>query len=119
MNETSPGVRFRKAPDRRRSRRLPVSLTIELKDAYGFSFQAARDLSPGGAFFDRAIPHPVGQRLAVSFTLPTDPKPFVCMGEVVNVPDQTRFGMGVRFLDLEPGETERLASLIRQLEKRG
>src|SRR5438270_3784010 len=96
--------------ERRRASRVPVSITIELRNERGFSLHASSNLSVGGAFFDRSIPHPVGAKVTVSFTLPGDAKPIVCQGEVVNVPDTKSFGMGVRFLDLGGPDRARLAA---------
>jgi uncharacterized protein (TIGR02266 family) len=99
--------------ERRSASRVPVAITIELRNAHGFSLHASSNLSVGGAFFDLAIPHPVGETVAVSFSLPGDEKPIICTGEVVNVPDSTRFGMGVRFTDLSEQDKRRLEAFTR------
>ena len=100
--------------ERRKSPRVPVSLAVELRDSRGFSLHSASDLSAGGLFFDRAIPHPIGAKVTVAFKLPGDDRSIVCMGEVANVPDEKSFGMGVRFLDLQPADRDRLQAFIRQ-----
>ncbi len=93
--------------DRRRAARVPVSIPIEIRDPHGFSLHSTTDLSPGGAFFGRSIPNPVGSRVTVSVNLPGE-LPIVCEGEVVNVPDKTNFGMGVRFLNMTTQDQLRL-----------
>lgn len=98
--------------ERRKSKRIEVSLAVELRDARGFSLHSSRDISIGGLFFDRAIPHPVGSKVTVAFKLPGDDKSIVCQGEVANVPDEKSFGMGVRFLDLNPTDRDRLQAFI-------
>lgn len=105
--------------ERRKSSRLNLAIAVEVRDERGFSLHSSRDLSVGGAFFDRAIPHPVGARVQVSFTLPGDDRPLECAAEVVNVPDSTRFGMGVRFLDLRPDDAERLRAFLDELSGGG
>lgn len=100
------------SPERRSASRVPVAITIELRNERGFSLHASSNLSAGGAFFDRSIPHPVGEKVTVSFSLPGDARPIMCQGEVVNIPDTKSFGMGVRFLDLAGPDRERLESFV-------
>lgn len=112
MNDAPvPGLAF---PERRKAVRLPVAIPIELRHDRGFSLYATSDLSEGGAFFPRSIPHPVGARLSLSFRLPGDALTVSCAGEVVNVPDQQQLGMGVRFLDLSSDDAARLAAFTQQ-----
>jgi uncharacterized protein (TIGR02266 family) len=101
--------------ERRRATRAHVVITVEVRDERGFSLHSTRDISSGGVFFDRAIPHPVGERVELSFTLPGEEKPFRCRGEVVNVPDKKGYGMGVRFLDLSGPDAVRLDAFARQM----
>jgi len=102
--------------DRRQYERVPVSLAVEVRDARGFSLHSSRDLSIGGVFFEFAIPHPVGERVELTFSLPGDHQPISCRGEVVNVPDATAFGMGIQFVDLRPADLTRLeAFVVREL----
>lgn len=108
MSETS---------ERRRATRLHAAIPIELRDDKGFSLHSSRDISVGGAFFDRSVPHAVGSRVVVSFTLPGERTPITCEGEVVNVPDKKSFGMGVRFVDLKAEDKKVLESFIRAVEK--
>jgi uncharacterized protein (TIGR02266 family) len=102
--------------DRRRAARVPVAITIELRNERGFSLHASSNLSVGGAFFDRSIPHPVGAKVTVTFSLPGDDTSIVCQGEVVNVPNANSFGMGVRFLNLSGADRERLETFTRGTE---
>lgn len=99
--------------DRRQHPRAPVSLAVELKDDHGFSIHSAHDLSTGGVFFDRAIPHAVGETIELSFTLPGDERAIRCRGEVVNVPDATDYGMGVRFMTMKPTDLKKLEEFIK------
>lgn len=98
--------------ERRRAVRVSVVIPIEVRDARGFSLHSSSDLSVGGVYFDRAIPHQVGSRVELSFNLPGDDRTVVCAGEVVNVPDTQSYGMGVRFIDLSAGDEAMLLSFI-------
>lgn len=98
--------------ERRRATRVTVNITVELRDKRGFSLHSTRDLSIGGVFFDRAIPHAVGERVQLSLSLPGDSRALRCEGEVVNVPNKQGYGMGVRFLNLSPVDVERLEAFL-------
>lgn len=101
--------------ERRGAVRVPVSMAVEVRDDRGFSFHSTRDLSASGCFFDRAIPHRVGARVGLSFTLPGDTRAIRCSGEVVNVPDAKSYGMGIRFLDLGPADAARIEAFAKSL----
>ena len=98
--------------ERRRAVRVSVVIPIEVRDAHGFSLHSCSDLSVGGVYFDRAIPHPVGSRVELSFNLPGDERAVRCGGEVVNVPDTHQYGMGVRFVDLTAADEAMLMEFI-------
>ena len=98
--------------ERRRAVRVSVVIPIEVRDAHGFSLHSCSDLSIGGVYFDRAIPHPVGSKVELSFNLPGEERAIRCGGEVVNVPDTHQYGMGVRFVDLSPADEAMLVAFI-------
>jgi uncharacterized protein (TIGR02266 family) len=101
--------------ERRQSERFAASIPVEVRDARGFTLHSTRDVSVGGVFFDRAIPHPVGAKVELSFTLPGDLQPIRCHGEVANVPDVKGYGMGIRFLDLSPVDAQRIEAFAREI----
>lgn len=101
--------------ERRRALRATVVIAVEVRDTRGFSLHSTRDISSGGLYFDRAIPHPVGARVQLAFSLPGDGKAIRCDGEVVNVPDKRGYGMGIRFLDMAPGDAQRIEHFAREL----
>jgi uncharacterized protein (TIGR02266 family) len=103
--------------ERRRAARVPAAIPVELRDRHGFSLHSSSDISSGGAFFDRSIPHRVGSKVTVSFTLPGEKEPIVCEGEVVNVPDKRSFGMGVRFLNVKEADQKKLDAFRDQDKK--
>jgi uncharacterized protein (TIGR02266 family) len=100
--------------ERRQAVRANVVIAIEVRDARGFSLHSTRDISSGGVFFDRAIPHAVGARVQLSFTLPGETKAIRCDGEVANVPDKHGYGMGIRFLDLAPADAAALEAFAKE-----
>lgn len=105
--------------ERRRKVRVNVSVPIEVRDERGFSFHSTRDLSASGCFFDRAIPHAVGARVALAFALPGEGRTIRCEGEVVNVPDRKGYGMGLRFLNLSPADEQRIEAFAQALLEGG
>jgi uncharacterized protein (TIGR02266 family) len=101
--------------ERRQDFRANVVIAVEVRDARGFSLHSTRDISRGGVYFDRAIPHSVGARVQLAFTLPGEAKAIRCDGEVVNVPDKQGYGMGIRFLDIAPADAESIESFAKEL----
>ena len=100
-------------PDRRRAERVPMRVAIEIHELGGFSLHSTDNLSEGGAFFDRAIPYPKGARVEVTLHLPGE-LPIQCLGEVVNLPSQGEFGMGLRFLGMLNMDRERLRAFTHR-----
>lgn len=101
--------------ERRRAARVPIVIPVELADERGFSLHSTSDLSVGGAFFARAIPHTVGAHIQVTLR-PPGIDPIRCEGEVANVPDAQSFGMGVRFVQLSDADRVRLEAFIQSQE---
>lgn len=95
--------------DKRRQRRIPVDLWIELEREGELYFQRAANLSVGGAYFAQTIPLPVGTRVQLRFSLPDDSRPVGCEGEIVTAQG---LGMGVHFLTLTEPDQARVEALI-------
>ncbi|MFO0599770.1 MAG: PilZ domain-containing protein [Myxococcaceae bacterium] len=100
--------------ERRTALRANVVIAVEVRDSRGFSLHSTRDISSGGLYFDRAIPHPVGARVQLAFTLPGETVAIRCDGEVVNVPDKRGYGMGIRFLDIAPSDANRIEAFAKE-----
>lgn len=105
--------------DRRQHHRVPLSIAIEVRDRRGFSLLSTRDLSAGGAYFDRSIPKAVGERVEIRFTLPGDMRAIRCEGEIANVPDSQGYGMGVRFINLSPADAAHISEFAHSVRKLG
>lgn len=97
------------ADDKRRQRRIPVEIWIEVEGEGELYFQRASNLSVGGAYFTQTFPLPIGTRAQLRFTLPGDERQIACHAEIVTTKE---LGMGVRFLDLAEADTQRIEALI-------
>ena len=102
--------------DRRAHSRGEASISMELTAGGDLYFHVSANISVGGAFFGRAIPHPVGTQVQVSFQLPTGGAPIRCAAEVVNLPERSGMGMGVRFQDLADEDRGRLEAFVSTLD---
>lgn len=98
----------RRFGERRHGPRVPVSLWVEEIKDDDLYFQQAGNLSVGGVFFERTIPHPIGTRVRLRFELPGMEGVIDTQGEVVSTPgDPSGLGAGVKFVQLDAVE-ERL-----------
>src|SRR6476661_1833573 len=97
------------AENKRRQKRIPVELWIEVESGGELYFQRASNLSIGGAYFTQTFPLPVGTHVELKFELPGDPVQIACKGEIVTARD---LGMGVQFLELKPQDLARIEKLI-------
>jgi len=98
----------RRKEERRKEKRVSVELWVEERDGDDKVFRRTGNLSAGGVYFDKALPHLPGKRLNLKIPLGAgDDVPVVRVwGEVVadGGPD---LGMGVKFLSFGgDGETE-------------
>lgn len=104
-------------PDRRGSDRVDIEMWVEESRERETYFQRCTNLSAGGLFLDRTIPHPVGTVVRLRFTLPDHGAPIETRGEIVNAADGERLGMGVKFLDLSEDLRARIAAFVAQGKK--
>jgi len=91
-------------PDRR-SDRVPLYISM--------------NVSGGGMFLITQDPFPPQTKLRISFNLPNDPDPIEATGEVVwrrterEAPERQP-GMGIRFVEIDQGDRERIRSFVRR-----
>jgi hypothetical protein len=97
------------AEDKRRQRRIPVEIWIDVDAGGELYFQRASNLSVGGAYFTKTFPLAVGRRVKLKFALPGEEANVECSAEIVNALD---LGMGVHFIDLKDADRIRIESLI-------
>lgn len=103
----------RRTDDRRRATRAPLDLWVEEERGNELYFRRTGNLSSGGVFFEQTIPHALGTRVKLRFTLPGETAVIEAMGEIVNTPQSTEgLGMGLKFLSLAPEHAERIESFI-------
>lgn len=105
----------RRTGERRSSQRISLEMWVEQTVGKELYFQHAANLSQGGIFLERTIPHPTGTVVNLRFTLPGDDKPISVRGEIVNTgTDGEELGMGVRFLELEASASERIRRFVER-----
>jgi uncharacterized protein (TIGR02266 family) len=94
---------------------------VEESSGQGCYFQRSANLSAGGIFLEKTIPHPIGTVVQLEFTLPGDDQPIKVAAEIVNALARPRqpqegsgdaLGMGLKFLALETSQAERIERLI-------
>jgi len=108
--------------ERRRTVRVPVQMFVEESplEAGGpeaVYFQRSSNLSPSGMFLENTVPHPVGTRVSLQFTLPGDSATIRVQAEIVSALEgEEQMGMGLRFVNPPADVQERLTAFIAQHE---
>jgi uncharacterized protein (TIGR02266 family) len=99
--------------ERRHGSRVPVQIWVEEKTERELYFQRSANLSTGGIYLENTIPHPVGTRVTLRFTLPGDEDKLEVRAEVAAaMTGEEEFGMGLKFVDLAPTATERIQQYV-------
>jgi uncharacterized protein (TIGR02266 family) len=107
----------RRAGERRRFARAPIDLWVEEERGNELYFRRTGNVSLGGVYFEQSIPHPLGTRVKLRFSLPGESDPIEAFGEIVNTPGvKDGLGMGLSFLQIEPPARARLAAFIDKHE---
>lgn len=103
----------RRSGDRRRAARAPLDLWVEEERGNELYFRRTGNVSVGGVYFEQTIPHAVGTKVKLRFSLPGDPEVIEAHGEIVNTPNvKDGLGMGLKFLDLSARDKQRLERFI-------
>ena len=103
--------------ERREHERVPVNLEVDYRSDDTFLFAYITDMSAMGIFIQTMTPKPPGTLLNLRFRT-KDGKQIDVQGRVIWInqphgPDSINPGMGVQFVDLTPGERERIMGLVR------
>ena len=107
------------AKERRTSQRLPVEMWVEEASDRELYFQRSANISEGGIFLERTIPHTLGTEVSLRFTLPGDEEAIRVKGEIVNVnEDQPGLGMGIKFHDLSDTARTRILAFIHRITEK-
>jgi hypothetical protein len=106
----------RRGADRRTTTRVTLELWMEEVSGDDVYFRRSGNLSEGGVFFDRAVPHALGTMVTLKFALPGNRELVVARGEVVSAAGaRNSLGMGVRFITVEGNGLERMRAFIRRI----
>ncbi|HZS38232.1 MAG TPA: PilZ domain-containing protein [Polyangia bacterium] len=99
--------------ERRHGPRMPVQMWVEETSAEGTYFNHSANLSAGGIYLEKTIPHPVGTVVQLQFTLPGDPAPIRVRAKIVAaMTGDDRVGMGLNFVDAAPDVVRRINKYI-------
>ena len=98
----------RKTGDKRRFPRSPLATQIEYEQC--LSLALSRDVSLGGMFIETSDPLPADTMLNVRFNLDDNGPAVIAVARVAY--QILRLGMGIEFLELAPGDSERLEAYI-------
>lgn len=90
-----------------------MQIWVEEKTDRELYFQRSANLSAGGIYLENTIPHPVGTRVTLRFTLPGEDDKIEVRAEVAAaIAGEEEFGMGLKFVDLGDGVVERIEKYI-------
>jgi len=103
--------------ERRSAERIAVEMWVEESTDRELYFQRGANISTGGIFLQRTIPHSKGTVINLQFTLPGDDEPVRVRGEIVNVGHADDLGMGVKFLDLDEKDRQRIERFVERSGK--
>lgn len=105
--------------EKRASIRVPIDIWVEESREGELYYQRTANISEGGLFFEKTVPHPKGTVVNLKFTLPNQSEPIQVKGEIVNLPnDADGLGMGIKFLDLTEKQRQAILEYINsQLKK--
>ena len=105
----------RKDGYRRETPRIPLELWMEEIAGDDVYFRRSGNISEGGVFFDRAIPHALGTTVTLKFALPGDSEMVVARGKVVSIAGGVDgLGMGIKFITVEGDGEKRLHEHLRR-----
>jgi len=103
----------RRTGDRRHAVRAPLDLWVEEERGDELYFRRTGNVSMGGVYFEQTIPHALGTRVRVRFSLPGDPNVIEAQGEVVNTPKaKDGLGMGLSFVSMSDRDRVRLQHFV-------
>jgi uncharacterized protein (TIGR02266 family) len=103
--------------ERRGAVRIPVQMFVEESHDHATYFQHSSNLSRGGLFLEKTVPHPIGTRVGLQFTLPGDRSPIRVQAEIVSALEgETNMGMGLKFLDPPADVAQRIDRYVSERE---
>lgn len=100
--------------ERRAAARVPVEMWVEEASANAVYFQRTANVSMGGLYLEHSVPHAVGTRMELRFTLPGDDVQVHTVAEIVKIEQVEAIGMHLKFVDLPAPMAERIDRYIGQ-----
>ena len=98
----------RRTQDRRQSARVPLDLWVEEEKGNELYFRRTGNVSAGGIWFEQTIPHTLGTKVRLRFSLPSG-EMIEAQAEIVNTPQsKDGLGMGLQFLEMTASAREAL-----------
>ncbi len=105
----------RRSRDRRSASRIPLDLWVEEEKGNELYFRRTGNVSLGGIYFEQTIPHALGTRVKLRFSLPGSTDVMEAAGEIVNTPQvKDGLGMGLRFTDVSPTVLRALGKFLEE-----
>ena len=105
----------RRSHDRRTASRIPLDLWVEEEKGNELYFRRTGNVSLGGIYFEQTIPHALGTRVKLRFSLPGSTRVMEAAGEIVNTPQvKDGLGMGLRFTEVSPEVLRALGSFLEE-----
>lgn len=105
----------RRSGDRRITARAPLDLWVEEERGNELYFRRTGNVSKGGVYFEQTIPHALGTRVKLRFTLPGESEVIEALGEIVNTPNmKDGLGMGLKFVAISPEHQARIESFVER-----
>ena len=105
----------RRSFDRRTASRIPLDLWVEEEKGNELYFRRTGNVSLGGIYFEQTIPHALGTRVKLRFSLPGSTNVMEAAGEIVNTPQvKDGLGMGLRFTDVSPDVLRALGKFLEE-----
>ena len=105
----------RRSHDRRTANRIPLDLWVEEEKGNELYFRRTGNVSLGGIYFEQTIPHALGTRVKLRFSLPGSTNVMEAAGEIVNTPQvKDGLGMGLRFTDVSPDVLRTLGKFLEE-----
>lgn len=90
-----------------------MQIWVEEKTDRELYFQRSANLSRGGIYLENTIPHPLGTKVTLRFSIPGDQEKMEVHAEVVGaIAGDEEFGMGLKFLDLPDAHAARIREYI-------
>jgi uncharacterized protein (TIGR02266 family) len=106
----SPATR---SPSRRLTRRVPITVTVDLVDEERTLRSETLDISEGGIFVAADTPPPVGTKVNVAFTVPGHGP----VKAVAKVAWASSAGMGLRFKTIEGEDLEAVVDYVNRVAR--